>query len=323
MEKKQALDEVLQSGKIAEVLEKHKSITTIQHDTDLNGATIGQAMLLLRGIPNLTTELTDEVFVATNAVAIKLGALRYHHQKYEEIQATRLREISNDENTKNAIRRGIKICEREMLYEFEAYFHQFKSTLDMLTKVLSVIVGTKGGVLSTYGKKGAKGKPGDDVVKYLKGHRNNNKLTPGRVDWLIEEIEKVGDWLASVVRIRDTMSHYRPYINFGFEWDAAAASLRVPTADQNGKIRPLHEIMREHTEVLIGYSTHFIAIAVSCTIPLETRVQVMDVMEKRYIGARWGMDLSRAAWKLASNVMRRYTEKDIEEAAKARRATGL
>ena len=83
MEKKQALDEVLQSSKIAEVLEKHKFITTIQHDTDLNGATIGQAMLLLRGIPNLTTELTDEVFVATNAVAIKLGTLRYHQQKYE------------------------------------------------------------------------------------------------------------------------------------------------------------------------------------------------------------------------------------------------
>ena len=76
MEKKQALDEVLQSGKIAEVLEKHKFITTIQHDTDLNGATIGQAMLLLRGIPNLTTELTDEVLQDHHSQETQMGSAR-------------------------------------------------------------------------------------------------------------------------------------------------------------------------------------------------------------------------------------------------------
>lgn len=55
----------------------------------------------------------------------------------------------------------------------------------------------------------------------------------------------------------------------------------------------------------------------------EGAIQVMDVMEKRYIGAQWGMDLSRAMWKLASNVIRHYTEKDIEDVVKARKATPL
>jgi hypothetical protein len=81
-------------------------------------------MLLLRGIPNLTTELTDEVFVATNAVAIKLGALRYHQQKYEEIQVVRMREISDDENTKNAIQRGIKFCPKNQIDGFKWVFSE-------------------------------------------------------------------------------------------------------------------------------------------------------------------------------------------------------
>ncbi|MDT5063602.1 MAG: hypothetical protein QOH63_4061 [Acidobacteriota bacterium] len=320
MDRRQALDEAIKSSKIVEALESHKTVTTIQHDTDLNGATIGQAWLLLRGIPNLTPALTDEITMAANAVALKLGALRYHQKRYETIQENRMREITRDESIKLAIQKGIKICEHEMLYEFEGFFHQFKSTLDMLVKVLGIIIGTNPGILSTYGKKGKKGKPGDKIITHLQGKKNDERLTPGRINWLIEEIEKASDWLASIVRTRDTISHYRPYVNFGFEWDANAGRVRVPTADQNGSIMPLHIIMREQTEALIGYSTNFIAIAVSCAIPLETRVQVMDEMEKRYIGAKWGMDLSRAIWKLASNVIRLYTENDIEEAAKLRKA---
>ncbi len=203
-----------------------------------------------------------------------------------------------------------------MIYEFEGFFHQIKSTLDMLVKVLGVVIGTKAGTLSTYGDSGTK------VVKHLQSKKKDKRLTPGRIDWLIEEVQKARDpWLSSIIRVRDTISHYRPYVHFGFEWDAEASRVRVPTAEQNNSRKPVHVIMREHTESLIVYSTIFIAISVSCAIPLETRIQVMDEMEKRYIGANWGMDLSMAIWKLASNVMRQYTEKDIEEAMETRKAS--
>lgn len=258
MDKRQALDGVINSSRIAEALEKNKPVTTIQHDTDLNGATVGQALLLLRGIPDLTPELTDEVIMAANAVAAKLGALRYHQQRYEQIQENRMRQISSDEGLKLAIQRGLKICEREMIYEFEGFFHQIKSTLDMLVKVLGVVIGTKAGTLSTYGDSGTK------VVKHLQSKKKDKRLTPGRIDWLIEEVQKARDpWLSSIIRVRDTISHYRPYVHFGFEWDAEASRVRVPTAEQNNSRKPVHVIMREHTESLIVYSTIFIAISVS------------------------------------------------------------
>jgi hypothetical protein len=39
-------------------------------------------------------------------------------------------------------------------------------------------------------------------------------------------------------------------------------------------------------------------------------------MEKRYVSALWGMDMSRAILKLSSGVIFDYTEADIERARK-------
>ncbi|HKC66406.1 MAG TPA: hypothetical protein VKB86_22375 [Pyrinomonadaceae bacterium] len=88
----------------------------------------------------------------------------------------------------------------------------------------------------------------------------------------------------------------------------------MPHADLDGKSHPLNFVMGELTEPLITYCANFIAIAVSFAVPLTTRVQVMADDEKAYIGARWQFDLSRAIWKIASNVIRTYTAEDIENA---------
>jgi hypothetical protein len=42
--------------------------------------------------------------------------------------------------------------------------------------------------------------------------------------------------------------------------------------------------------------------------------QVMADDEKAYIGARWQLDLSRAIWKIASNVIRTFTAEDLANA---------
>lgn len=200
-----------------------------------------------------------------------------------------------------------------MLYEVEAFFTQYKSCLDMLVKVLCPITGLQPGTLSTYGDFGNR------VIERLnKLKKTSHNLTVGRIDWLIEEIEKTKPWLESVIRIRDTYTHYRSEIHFGFEWDKVVGRVKVPHSELDGQSHPLNFVMGELTEPLITYCANFIAIVVSCAVPLTTGLQVMADDEKAYIGARWQLDLSRAIWKIASNVIRTYTAEDI---ANARRRT--
>ncbi len=312
-EKRDAINKILKNKKLTESLEKFGTVTSIQPDEDIVGATTGQALLLLRGIPTLTPQLTDAVSYRTNGVAIKLNALRYHCKKYEEIQKLRLNEILLNELLCSFIKKGYKICELEMLYEVEAFFFQYKSSLDMLVKILCPLTGLNSGSLSTYGNYGEK------IIKTLNNLKKNRKLnlTLGRVNWLIEEIEKTKSlWLESVIKLRDTISHYRSDITFGFEWDNEVGRIRVPSSETNKGYQPFYKVMEELTESLINYSANFTAIAVSCAFPLSTGIQVMDDMEKRYIGARWQMNLNRAIWKLGSNVIRDFTEDDIESAKK-------
>src|SRR5207237_5158020 len=99
-----------------------------------------------------------------------------------------------------------------MLYEVEAFFFQYKSALDMLVKILHPIAGNQAKDIHTYGSLGK------DVTTQLKQLKKNKKLnlTAGRIDWLIEEIEKVkSPWLESVINIRDTFSHYKSEIALG------------------------------------------------------------------------------------------------------------
>lgn len=146
--------------------------------------------------------MTDAVSFRANCVAMKLNALRYHRRRYEEIQTRRVEEFSSNPDLNEALRRGVKITEVEMLYEVEAFFTQYKSCLDMLVKVLCPITGLQPGTLSTYGDFGNR------VIERLnKLKKTNHDLTVGRMDWLIEEIEKTKPWLESVIRIRDTYTH--------------------------------------------------------------------------------------------------------------------
>lgn len=307
------IENLLKHKTIAEKLNGDSPFISISPDKDILGATVGQAHLMLLGIANLSPQLNDAVFLKCNAVAIKLCALRYHRKKYEELQKRRSAEISADLNISTLIQKGLKICELEMLHEVEAFFHQYKSALDMLVKVLCPITGLNAGTLSTYGNYGNR------IIKTLENFKKNKKhgLAVGRIDWLIEEIEKTkSPWMESVIRIRDTFSHYKPEIALGFEWDKEIGRIKVPHATTDNGFSPLNFEMDKLTESLINYCANFIAITVSCAFPVTTSIQVMSENDKQYIGARWQMDLSRAIWKLGSNVIREYTEQDIKNAKK-------
>lgn len=311
-EEKDWLKAFLNNEKLPSMLEITGSVTAVPIDPDLNGATMGQAWLILKGVPGLLPSMTDVVSFRANCVAMKLNALRYHRRRYEEIQANRVKEFLSHSDLKDALQRGVKITEIEMLYEVEAFFSQYKSCLDMLVKVLCPITGLEPGTLSTYGD------VGNRIITRLNNlKKTKHNLTVGRIDWLIEEIEKTKPWLKSVIRIRDTYSHYRSEIHFGFEWDQAVGRVKVPHSELDGKSHPLNFVMAELTEPLITYCANFIAITVSMAVPLSTGLQVMADDERAYIGARWQLDLSRAIWKIASNVIRTYTSEDVASAKAA------
>src|SRR5437588_8772429 len=75
-------------------------VTGIQFDSDIMGATKGQADLLLPGIPNLKPETVDGVTKGVGIVAVKLSALRYHAKRFEHLQYERKGEIDGDDRTK-------------------------------------------------------------------------------------------------------------------------------------------------------------------------------------------------------------------------------
>jgi hypothetical protein len=258
----------------------------------------------------------DGIYVTTGGIALKLSALRYHSKRFRTHQERRLSEIESDENTLEAIKRGVIICEKEMVFEFEAFFFQLKSCLDMLVKLFAPIFGSKYGNVSTYGDKGK------DVVTHLNQLKKNKKLnlTHGRVDWLIELIQQVKDpWLKPLIALRDTISHYRSFIRIGFTWNHATNSVGVPMANAGGSEYPLIEIMERETEQMIDYSREFVARTVLCAVPLDIYFHQMSEMEKKYFSVAWGKDLSRAFYNLSrSRTVYDYTEKDVEAARRKR-----
>ena len=153
------------------------------------------------------------------------------------------------------------------------------------------------------------------ILSQSKGKKK--KLIHGRVDLLIELIQQAIDpWLKPLIALRDTVSHYSSHIGIGFSWDVVKEAVRVPMANVGGTEHPLLDVMKIEAERLIDYCTQFIAGTILCVIPVEKRHQPLSEMEKRYVGALWGMDMSRAILKLSSNVIIDYSEQHIEQARK-------
>lgn len=304
-------EDMLKVPNVKKALAEAIPVTGIQFDPDIMGATKGQADLLLPGIPALKPETVDGVTKTVGIVGVKLSALRYHVKRFEELQNQRKAEIEADERMKAIVKQGLLVAEKEMIFEFEAFMFQVKSTLDMLVKLFIPVFGEKKTDVSTYGKNGEK------VITHLEQLKRNKKkrLAPGRVDLLIQLIREAKDpWVKPLIAMRDTVSHHSAQIGIGFSWDAVNDRVRIPMATVGAQEFPVVEIMRMEAERLLDYSTNFIAGTILCAIPVERHHQPLTEIEKQYIGALWGMNMSRAILKLAQNVIYDYTDDDIERA---------
>jgi hypothetical protein len=281
----------LDSNKIQDLLRHFRSVTVIQHDPDIESSTLGQAMLIIVGIPELEVPRTDEIITSANAVALKLKGARYHFKRFQLLQTKRLRDISGDSVSLEAYKRNVNLCEHEMLYEFEAFCFQFKSSLDMLAKILGPALVPKGGSPRNYGNNG------NVLIDYLKDKKNNNQLVPGRIDYMIELIESARDpWLRSMIAVRDNLTHKRPYIHFGFGWDSEKNAISPPQADVDGVLMPVADLMELQLGHLIGYVREFIAWTIACAVPLEIHLQPMEERERIQMSSKWGINLMDAKY---------------------------
>lgn len=192
-----------------------------------------------------------------------------------------------------------------------------KSALDMLVKVLCVVTGKPATTFPTYGNSGSKLLP---TLHQLKRDKKLN-LTHGRIDWLIEIIEKAkSPWLEWIISIRDTFSHFQSDINFGFGWDPESETVMLPSFETQGGYEQFDLVMAQLIDHLIRYCSDFIAVSITCAIPLEQEIQQMSANEREYMSALWNQDLSRAEWWPARNVIIHYTEQDIEQARQKAKA---
>jgi hypothetical protein len=202
-----------------------------------------------------------------------------------------LKKITEDEKSLEGYMRKVNLCEHEMLYEFEAFCFQFKSSLDMLAKILGPVLSPKGGPPRNYSD------DGKGVIKYLEDKKNSGRLTGGRITGLIELVESAREpWLRSMIDVRDTITHKRPYIHFGFGWDFENNLIKPPMADVDGVAMPVEELMKVQADYLIGYAREFIALTLLCAIPLEIQYQPMEEIEKVQMSAKWGINLMDAKY---------------------------
>ena len=234
-------EDMLNVPNVKKALAQAIPVTGIQFDSDVMGATKGQADLLLRGIPNLKTETVDGVTKIVGSVGVKLSALRYHAKRFEELQNQRKEEIEGDERMKAVVKKGLLVAEKELIFEFEAFMFQVKSSLDMLVKLFVPVFGVKQADISTYRKAGEK------VITYLQQLKRDKKrkLAHGRVDLLIQLIREAKDpWLKPLIALRDTVSHYSSEIGIGFTWDAVNEQVRIPMATVGGTELPVVDVMK-------------------------------------------------------------------------------
>lgn len=313
---RQEAEDALKQSIIETALQTHGSVVSVEHDADILGATVGQTLLLIEQIPGISPSEREDIVRIINLLAYKLGAVRYHCKRYVDIRQKRYVEISENKRMLDLIKRGVTDCERDMDYEFEAWLHQVKSSLDILVQLFHPVLGSRRSEPWTYGRKG------DDIITHLQQTKKHKKIVVQlnldlwKIDGLIELIGNNRDaWIKSIVEWRDTISHRLPFIQIGFTWDTSAGQLKEPLAVEGNNKRPISEIMQQVSQILINYARDFIAFTLACRRPKDARLRPLTETERRYYAALWTsqgseVDVEAARWRF--NDAPEITEADLK-----------
>ena len=213
----------------------------------------------------------------------KLHAVKYHLRNYRRIEKEQYvratREFKkNPQQTREAF---------ELIFELDAFLVQVKSSLDMLSRLLTVVVG-KGFITGTFGAKGNK------LIKGLTQYRKKSGVKVAVVDDLVSVIEEDRDsWLGSTVEFRDRLNHVAALQDYKF----------LPVRLSNGDIavkKPAFEGCETVPRMDLIYQNNlefhqdFVSLALSLRVPgLDLAKQDPKESESlygppgRYIKFRW------------------------------------
>jgi hypothetical protein len=186
---------------LEKILKEQGPLTVVNYDRDpdIEGAIVGQRELLIEAT-TLNDDQKREINELTNAVLVKIGALRHHANAFAAFEDQRFHELLGDEQTLRLIQLGVIFSERELTYEFDAYMHQFKSSLDMLAKIIGLVLYNNPKIPQTYSD------AGKGVVTFIEKYTKNlerrgeiDKVFKNRLDRVVEMISLARDpWIKPV-----------------------------------------------------------------------------------------------------------------------------
>lgn len=114
----------------------------------------------------------------------------------------------------------------ELIFELEAFLYQCKSSLDIMVKILTPIVGPRVIKTQTFGNKGETTIKGLEQYKHNKSVNINAINAINRLIVLIKENQDA--WLKIIIEMRDKLCHYTGLCNYLF----------IPKRLPNGDIVP-------------------------------------------------------------------------------------
>lgn len=157
-------------------------------------------------------------------VMIKLDAMRYHLNQFKALEQEYYHLINNTDKDKETFNRT-----HVLLFEFESFLFQMKSSLDVGAEFLSALIPDRFAT-KTFTEKGAK------IIRGLGQYRNDRKAKVELVDGMIDMIiEDRGAWLEQAIKLRDDIAHFKTYSEFNYQFTKTKEKEIIHTPKIAGK----------------------------------------------------------------------------------------
>lgn len=166
----------------------------------------------------------EDIFKVFASLCHKVNILKFHLEKYKEVERTIEKELSDSENFTDHDSR-VLIERIELTAEYESFLIQVKATLDILVKFLNIIY-REGKNPLKYQSTFSDGGHGvvKSLEKYLKSHPEDEKKILELLNYLKDECTETSEqdpesihWLISIINKRDTVAHFRKHEYFAFQ----------------------------------------------------------------------------------------------------------
>ncbi len=140
-------------------------------------------------------------------VTIKLAAMQYHLNTYEQYEANCIEQMK----VRCGLEPSISLKAYELLYELEAFMFQMKSALDLAAKFPEALF-PKRFSTKTFGAHG-KG-----IIKGLENFKKDKTAKTVIVDAMISMIRADQDaWLKQAISFRTTLSHFKTIAGYNYQ----------------------------------------------------------------------------------------------------------